>query len=184
MPVKSCVKNGKSGYKWGNSGYCYTDKGSDDKNYAAALKQGRAIQVNKGVNFMAKKKVKRYKTLKIEHDCIVPKGAMQVKSVFKEDGYFSRPKETIVKFDDTKQMMYNIMVKFNKVDSQDMILDSEEVRTQALIDYLANGDKILKFTHKKSPNFIFLRLGLFYAKYFYLNAFSCNPSPVIFNRST
>jgi len=42
MPVKGCVKNGKSGHKWGNSGKCYTGKGSRQK----AVKQGRAARAN------------------------------------------------------------------------------------------------------------------------------------------
>ena len=43
MPVKSCSKNGKSGYKWGDSGNCYTGPGAKKK----ALKQGVAIEKNK-----------------------------------------------------------------------------------------------------------------------------------------
>lgn len=158
MPVKRCVSGGKDGWKFGDKGKCYTDEGSDKANKDAALKQGRAIQVNKkllGSNRMIeKKKVKRYKKLIIEHDCLVPKGAMQVETIFKEDkdGHFIKPKETIVKFDDSKQMMYNIMVLFGKVDTQDMILDDEKVRTETQIDYLANGDKILKFTHQKNED--------------------------------
>lgn len=101
---------------------------------------------------MAKKKLKRYKKLIISHDCLVPKGAMEVESVFKEDGYFQRPKEAIYKFDDEKQIMYNVMVLFGKEDSQGWILDDEEVRRETLVDYLSNGDKVLKFTHKKDDD--------------------------------
>lgn len=101
-----------------------------------------------------KKKVLRYKSLKIARDCLVPKGAMQVKSVFKEDtGEFVTLNETpIYKFDDEKQLMYNIMVKFGKTDSQNMILDNEDVRRDTLIDFIGNGDKVLKFSHKKDDN--------------------------------
>lgn len=38
MPVKRCQKNGKKGWKWGDSGTCYV--GSDAK--SKAEKQGRA----------------------------------------------------------------------------------------------------------------------------------------------
>ncbi len=43
MPVMSCTADGKSGYKWGDSGKCYT--GPNAK--ADALKQGRAIEASK-----------------------------------------------------------------------------------------------------------------------------------------
>jgi len=51
MPVKSCQENGKPGWKWGDSGKCYTytpgDKVSSERAREKAKKQGRAIQVNK-----------------------------------------------------------------------------------------------------------------------------------------
>jgi hypothetical protein len=31
MPIKKCSKKGKTGYKWGNSGKCYTGKGARQK---------------------------------------------------------------------------------------------------------------------------------------------------------
>lgn len=43
MPVQQCKRDGKSGYKWGNEGFCYT--GSQSKELA--LRQGRAIQQSK-----------------------------------------------------------------------------------------------------------------------------------------
>lgn len=43
MPIKSCTKNGKSGYKWGDNGACYTGKDGKKK----ALKQGVAIEKSK-----------------------------------------------------------------------------------------------------------------------------------------
>lgn len=43
MPLKTCTSNGKSGYKWGDSGKCYTGTGAREK----ALKQGRAIESSK-----------------------------------------------------------------------------------------------------------------------------------------
>ena len=43
MPVKKCSKGGKAGHKYGDSGKCYTGKGSKGK----AARQGRAIQANK-----------------------------------------------------------------------------------------------------------------------------------------
>lgn len=39
MPIKKCTKNGKCGYKWGDSGKCYTGKQGKSK----AKKQMRAI---------------------------------------------------------------------------------------------------------------------------------------------
>ncbi len=43
MPVKKCTSRGKSGFKWGDSGVCYT--GSDAK--VKAERQGRAIEASK-----------------------------------------------------------------------------------------------------------------------------------------
>lgn len=43
MPVKRCQKDGKSGFKYGDSGKCYTGKGARAK----AEKQGRAIEASK-----------------------------------------------------------------------------------------------------------------------------------------
>lgn len=43
MPLKKCQKDGEDGYKWGDSGVCYTGPGARKK----ALKQGAAIEINK-----------------------------------------------------------------------------------------------------------------------------------------
>lgn len=47
MPVKTCNKDGKPGYKWGNKGHCYTyTPGNEQSRKRArnkAIKQGRAI---------------------------------------------------------------------------------------------------------------------------------------------
>lgn len=43
MPVKRCQKDGKKGYKWGDSGTCYTGPDARQK----ALAQGRAIEASK-----------------------------------------------------------------------------------------------------------------------------------------
>ena len=40
MPLKTCNVDGKSGYKWGDQGKCYTGPGAKNK----ALKQGVAIE--------------------------------------------------------------------------------------------------------------------------------------------
>jgi len=44
------------------------------------------------------------------------------------------------------------MVKWNDADSDNWILDKEDIRRDAMIDFQANGDKVLKFTHKKDEN--------------------------------
>lgn len=48
MPVQACQKNGKSGYKFGKSGTCYTY--STERGRLQAIKkakaQGRAIKSN------------------------------------------------------------------------------------------------------------------------------------------
>ena len=43
MPLKRCRKNGKAGWKWGDSGYCYTGKDAKKK----AMRQARAIMASK-----------------------------------------------------------------------------------------------------------------------------------------
>ena len=52
MPVKSCQENNKSGYKWGESGSCYTytpnDKTSKEQARKKAIKQGVAITISQG----------------------------------------------------------------------------------------------------------------------------------------
>lgn len=42
MPVKPCKSNGKSGHKYGDSGKCYTGKGSEAK----ANEQRKAIKAS------------------------------------------------------------------------------------------------------------------------------------------
>lgn len=46
MPVKRCTKDGKAGYKYGDSGTCYTGPGAKEK----AIKQGQAIEISKHKN--------------------------------------------------------------------------------------------------------------------------------------
>lgn len=43
MPLKRCQENNQSGWKWGDSGKCYTGPGAKEK----AKKQGRAIERQK-----------------------------------------------------------------------------------------------------------------------------------------
>jgi hypothetical protein len=43
MPVQTCVKNGKTGKKYGSSGKCYVGKIAESK----AKKQGMAIEASK-----------------------------------------------------------------------------------------------------------------------------------------
>jgi len=54
MPVQSCRSEGKPGYRWGESGKCYTytpgDDASRERAKDKAARQGRAIQVNKDNN--------------------------------------------------------------------------------------------------------------------------------------
>jgi hypothetical protein len=51
MPCKPCKRKGKSGWKWGDSGYCYTGSGAKAK----ALKQGRAIKASQTRRLKSKK---------------------------------------------------------------------------------------------------------------------------------
>jgi hypothetical protein len=49
MPLKKCSENEKSGWKWGDSGKCYTGKDAKKK----AIKQGVAIEGPKKFQQMA-----------------------------------------------------------------------------------------------------------------------------------
>jgi len=42
MPVKKCKSGGKSGYKYGGKGKCYTGSGAKKK----ASRQGRAVKAS------------------------------------------------------------------------------------------------------------------------------------------
>jgi hypothetical protein len=48
MPVQRCVKNNKPGFRWGESGKCYTytpgDKASRERARKKAAEQGQAIK--------------------------------------------------------------------------------------------------------------------------------------------
>lgn len=44
MPVKKCQSKGKSGWKYGDSGKCYTGKDAKKK----AIKQGLAVAKSQG----------------------------------------------------------------------------------------------------------------------------------------
>jgi len=50
MPLKKCSVNGKSGWKWGDQGHCYTGPGGKKK----AIKQGVAVEGPKKFAAMAK----------------------------------------------------------------------------------------------------------------------------------
>ena len=50
MPLMRCSENGKSGWKWGDSGKCYTSEDGKE----LATKQGQAIEANKHANAQAK----------------------------------------------------------------------------------------------------------------------------------
>lgn len=43
MPLMKCTNNGVSGWKYGESGHCYTGPGAKKK----AIKQGQAIEISK-----------------------------------------------------------------------------------------------------------------------------------------
>jgi hypothetical protein len=44
MPLKRCTIDGKSGWKWGDKGHCYTGPGAKKK----AIKQGVAVEGPEG----------------------------------------------------------------------------------------------------------------------------------------
>ena len=54
MPIKTCSADGKSGYKYGDSGHCYTGKDAKKK----AIKQGLAIHYKQGTMDKFEKEMK------------------------------------------------------------------------------------------------------------------------------
>lgn len=89
----------------------------------------------------------RYKKLVIKENALVAAGAMKVKPILKDDGSFLKTTD-LIKADDEKQELHTILVLFNKLDSQDMILDDEDVRDQAMVDFLKDGNLSLKILHE------------------------------------
>jgi hypothetical protein len=51
MPIQRCSVDGKQGWKYGDSGRCYTGPGAKKK----AIRQGLAIQYNNGPSFESRK---------------------------------------------------------------------------------------------------------------------------------
>ena len=51
MPVEQCQSNGKPGYRWGESGACYTYTPNSDRSRVRARKkaqkQGQAIEISR-----------------------------------------------------------------------------------------------------------------------------------------
>jgi len=94
----------------------------------------------------------RYKTLKIDRLALVPKGAMGVEGLYKaEDGSFNKV-EKLFKFDDSERILKTIVILFNKFDSQGMILDDADLRDEAMINFLKDGEKQLKILHETDSN--------------------------------
>jgi len=92
-----------------------------------------------------------YKKLIIKTNAIVPKGAMQKKAVYKEDDGSFLKLSNLVK-DDAKLEVTACLAKFNEFDSQDMILDDETVRDEAMVNFLLKGNKQIKILHKTEDN--------------------------------
>jgi len=50
MPIITCTSDGKPGFKYGETGFCYTYEDNEPSKEAArqaAIKQGQAIEANK-----------------------------------------------------------------------------------------------------------------------------------------
>lgn len=49
MPIQSCIKDGKPGFRWGKTGKCYTYSNEVSRKAAIskAQKQGRAIKARR-----------------------------------------------------------------------------------------------------------------------------------------
>ena len=89
-----------------------------------------------------------YKKLIIKTNAIVPKGAMKTKAVYKEeDGTFLKVEPKLFK-DDAKLEVTACLVKYGEFDSQDMILDDENVRDETMVNFLMKGNKAIKILHK------------------------------------
>lgn len=84
MPLKTCSVNGKSGWKWGDSGHCYPGKAGKIK----AIKQGVAIEGP--ANFkkmMAKAGLEVFEMQRIMRDLDCPTGWDKLVAFYEEEGY-------------------------------------------------------------------------------------------------
>ena len=84
------------------------------------------------------KKKKKYVELHISANALVPKGAVGVQSVFKEDDSFVK-NVPVLKWDDDKMEMYTILYMLNKEDSQGYICDDPEVLAKARDEFVQTG---------------------------------------------
>ena len=92
----------------------------------------------------------RYKKLNITTNALVLAGAMGTKPVYKADGTFV--KDIMLFKNDDLMELTTVLVKFGEYDTQDMILDDEDVRDEAIIDFLEKGTKSLKLFHETNDS--------------------------------
>ena len=130
MPVMACSSEGKNGYKFGDSGKCYTYAAGDEEGRKEAKRrayiQGAAITAQTG------ERMEEEKGIDVQ-DVHVP--GPKIKKNFE-----------IAKFDDEQRLVYGIVLVPDVEDLQGDICSKEDIQ-EAAHDYLVNS-RLVKAQHK------------------------------------
>jgi hypothetical protein len=130
MPVMECKDKGRSGYKYGEGGHCYTFADGDEAGRKEAKRlayvQGAAITANTG------EKLKEEKGIDV----------MDVHV----DGPKIKKSVELVKFDEDQRLVYGVVLVPDIEDLQGDICSKEDIQ-EAAHDYLVNS-RLVKAQHK------------------------------------
>jgi hypothetical protein len=130
MPVQACTLEGRPGYKFGDSGKCYTYSPGDESGRKEAKRlayvQGAAITAQTG------EKLKEKKGIDVQ-DIHVP-GPKIKKNV------------ELMKMDEEKQLIYGVVLVPDVEDLQGDICSKEDIE-EAAHDYLVNS-RLIKAQHR------------------------------------
>lgn len=134
MPVMACTSDGKSGYKYGESGHCYTYASGDEEGRKEAKRrayvQGAAIAARSG------EKMEEEKGLDVA------------------DVHVATPKikkgVEFCKLDDDRRLVYGFVLVPDVMDLQGDICSKEDIEAAAH-DYLVNA-RLIKAQHRSATD--------------------------------
>lgn len=134
MPVMTCTKEGMPGYKFGDSGFCYTySPGSESERKEAkrrAYIQGSAITSRTGERMEEEK-------------------GIDVADIHVDTPKIKKGVE-FFKMDDDKRLVYGFVLVPNVVDLQGDICSKEDIE-EAAHDYLVNA-RLIKAQHRSATD--------------------------------
>jgi hypothetical protein len=130
MPVQACTRDGKSGYRYGESGHCYVYDAGDESGRKEAKRlayvQGAAITAQTG------EKLKEEKGIDVQ------------------DVHVATPKikksVELMKMDEERQLIYGVVLVPDVEDLQGDICSKEDIE-EAAHDYLVNS-RLIKAQHR------------------------------------